>query len=30
MEGFNKVGEEGDELYKPLNFAPIGETESDD
>ena len=30
IEGFNKVGEEGDELYKPLNFAPIGETESDD
>jgi phage portal protein BeeE len=30
MEGFNKVGEEGDQLFMPLNFAPIGDIEEED
>ena len=30
MEGFNKVGEEGDQLFMPLNFAPVGEVEEED
>ena len=29
MEGFNKVGEEGDQLFMPLNFAPIGDIEEE-
>ena len=30
MEDLNRVGPEGDQLYMPLNFAPIGDVEEED
>lgn len=30
MEDLNRVGPEGDQLYMPLNFAPIGDVQEED
>ena len=30
MEDLNRVGPEGDQLFMPLNFAPVGDVEEED